>query len=1355
MSKIAMSQNSKSQATSRVSSVAGHQASSMNSTAQSYGRSAQQLQNTAQGLRAQAESLQSQAESISAQISAISSEDPDEVAAAIASLMSQLAALQSQISDLKSRAAENEAYAAALSAAKAALQAAIAELNEVVSERIADIENFMEQLVYTDRAYSAKLRFEIEALQDFSRMLNNLKESFSESFPIDSKEVLEVASVLAIIASGVSKVSPAISNAVDRFREVAQSVVNTAMDINPKLAGHPLVCASGLDPINLSTGNFYYSKEDITVPGRYPIVFRRFYNTLGGFDGILGKNWTHNYNIRLFNNDDKVHIVFDDGHVETYTRVAEGIFVAPLEYKNTLMVAENENGEKSGFHLTLSTTERYSFDEKGALRCIDDTNGNKTILEYDKADEAGVCLTKVSTKSGSISFFYNDEGYISEIVDHAERKVSFEYADGQLCEVLHCGGAKISYKYNPSSPTKDTSLISEITNPLGNRVIKNEYDGRGRAIAQYFADGGIATLKYDDKLLTTTTTEQNGNKTIYMRDERYRTTKIMYESIGSSQIYEESFEYDEENNRTKYIDRNKNSWRYSYDIFGNLTSAIDPMGNNISIEYNDHNKPTLITRPNPNGDDGLGDTKVSLDYDPYGNLTGILDSIQRKTTIQNNQSGLITNITLPDESENKIEYDDRDNIISITDGMGIKAKYRYNDLNQVVETIVGISEDTDNSQGISTYFEYDQRGNITKITDPLNNTRTYEYNLLGKITKITDFDNSSISYKYNSTGKITEITETRAIRAEATEAETTQPQQSTTKLDYDLMWNVTSITTPNQDTIKYKYDSLNRMISSIDEQGGITQYEYDPNGSIAAIISPIGLRTEIRYDKLGRRCEIIEEIVGVDSDVASNTDITSPSPITKSTTTKSSTKLTYDTAGNITEIIDSTGNITKREYDTAGQLINHIDHMGNKTSFVYNPLGLVCGMVNHKGETIVYNYYPGGRLKSITLSSGEHEYYSYDNRGNMVSITKTMKTDSTDNTQSYTITLQYDLLNRLTKAIHPLGYESVFEYDAVGRITRAVSHLGDDWANNPAVNSTSSRHDRPYDPESFGIRYKTGNNNPNPQGQAPFIPSSMVGHNFMDMHVEDGIGGGTVRLQDPEYADLIVYLAHGTEIPHPLFRSPDHWTEEFKEWLAEGLDMPREHIFTHSWGGALSGHARAAGGLTLAVDIQANPYIGPDTKVLLVGYSHGGNVAITTANLLNSIFGFDASDMLLTTIATPARIDYQLNENLRNLMFHLNVFNDYDAIQILGTSHILGSLAYHPKMRTRLSRVGGVSVAESIVYIEAGRFFSSAVNRRISSYIETGPVLSHRTMHSNIDVWRNYELLSYILTAINGIGGCE
>ena len=71
------------------------------------------------------------------------------------------------------------------------------------------------------------------------------------------------------------------------------------------------------DPINSATGNFYYTKDDIVIPGRYPLTFKRFYNAVGGQEGgILGSNWTHNFNIRLYNNTEQVHIVFDDGHAE-------------------------------------------------------------------------------------------------------------------------------------------------------------------------------------------------------------------------------------------------------------------------------------------------------------------------------------------------------------------------------------------------------------------------------------------------------------------------------------------------------------------------------------------------------------------------------------------------------------------------------------------------------------------------------------------------------------------------------------------------------------------------------------------------------------------------------------------------------------------------------------------------------------------------------------------------------------------------------------------------------------------------------------------------------------------------------
>jgi len=102
------------------------------------------------------------------------------------------------------------------------------------------------------------------------------------------------------------------------------------------IAGLRALTAMAGDPINTATGNFYYTKEDLTILGRTPLTFKRFYNAIGSFDGILGRGWTHNYNIRLFHYNNLVHTLFDDGHVEVYTHLENDIYIAPEEHKNTL-----------------------------------------------------------------------------------------------------------------------------------------------------------------------------------------------------------------------------------------------------------------------------------------------------------------------------------------------------------------------------------------------------------------------------------------------------------------------------------------------------------------------------------------------------------------------------------------------------------------------------------------------------------------------------------------------------------------------------------------------------------------------------------------------------------------------------------------------------------------------------------------------------------------------------------------------------------------------------------------------------------------------------------------------------------
>jgi len=1033
----------------------------------------------------------------------------------------QIEALRQEAQKLRESAAEMNAQAD--------------ELEQAIHKTNALFNKFFELSQNADATAAFKMLGVKAAIAAQKNKMQGIKDSFQTTFTTAINNLATFANNMAMSA---------LQNPGGVAGEIAGFALMTAL----RLAGIIDVCASGFDPINFSTGNFYYTKEDISIPGRYPLSFTRFYNAIGGLDSTLGANWTHNYNIRLFNNGDEVHIVFDDGHVETYALMDDGNYASPLEHAKMLTVAKdsldglcdgNNGGNDSenndncnasatsnesnytsnegkyndgnndnfvnsnnimdtcdnledqdlnnnnsyntksssinrGFCLTLEDMQKYRFDDSGLLRYIEDTNGNKILLDYETIESetsvsdvlapsnnnessddyssilsdnhnisssthGATLLTKVSSPSGSLSFSYNNDGRIDTIADHTNRKVTFEYDQGQLIKATQPCGAAFQYEYVTHSENPDLVSICKITNPRGIDSLHNTYDEKGRTIVQHMADGGIAYLSYDDDLLTTAVTDQSGNKTHYIRDERYRTIKIIYQDQDSKPDCQESYEYDDYDNCISHTDRNNNTYKYTYDIFNNITSITDPMDNTASIQYNNHNKPTQITSPNG----GI----VSLAYDDNGNMTSITDPLGRQmgmvysgsgndnsysddnsgsnsnnsNGISNgnvNVNGLLTTLTLPDLSQNKVEYDDRGNIIAIitpvsntnTDTNTTEAKtlLEYDNLNRVTKATT--------PEGHSTLYEYNTKGDISKITNPLGHTRTYDYNISGKVTKITDFDGSSIEYKYNNVGKIQEITDQAG---------------GITKITYGLMWNVTSVTNPNGDTISYEYDHLNRVIKSVDEEGNKTEYKYDSNGNVTAVILPIAINvnatdtptttnqttvqtdaeyvniplvaiTHIKYDTLGRQKEIIQP-------------------------DGSTTVLEYDKMGNITQITDAIGNITKREYDLANQLTKLTDPLGNATTFTYTALGKIEKITNAKGESKTHTYYPGGQLKSASLPCGETESYEYNKNGNVVKVTDTLNS---------TTTIQYDCLDRVIQTTNPLGYSKKFSYDTIGNITQ-------------------------------------------------------------------------------------------------------------------------------------------------------------------------------------------------------------------------------------------------------------------------------------------------------------------------------
>jgi len=872
--------------------------------------------------------------------------------AAIQAAAERISAATERISAAQARIAQAQADIAALTNDIAIVGNAIELIGKGIQQSKEFMTALMDLIVEIDGAFFINMQGAHGAILDFINNMLSIKESFGFEVSLSSEMI----------------------NALKQTNS-PMFVLGFMSAMLSAAAGKVSCMVFGADPINLVTGNFIYDKEDIEVPGRFPLMFKRFYNAIGGSDGVLGKNWTHNFNIHLTEKEDAISIAFDDGHVETYKKLEDGSYSAPEDRNNTL------EKSKEGYLLTLPSIEMYHFNGKGQLEYIADLNDNRTQFRY----EDGL-LMKVKTTSGSLLFTYDENRRIIEVKDHSGRKVSFGYADGQLVTVIHPTSAVFGYAYN------ENGILDKIINPIGIAPIRNEYDDRDRAVKQYFADGGVYSIDYDDEKMETRVTEQNGNKIKYLRDEKYRTTGIVYDDS------QEKFEYNDNNKRTKYIDRNGNERGYTYDERGNLTSEIDPLGCVTAIDYNDLNKPIKIFLPNG----GV----TELEYDTKGNILKVADTLKRELNFTNSSKGQVELVVLPDGSENAVKYDERGNIIAITDGAGAITRYEYDSLNCVVKTT--------NGEGHVTIFTYTAKGDIESVTNAEGKVRHYEYNLSGKVTKITDFNGSIIEYKYNKLGKIEEVID---------------QADGSTKLKYDLMWNVSSVTNPLGHMVKYVYDNRQRVIQIVDEEGNATSYEHDSKGNVTAVVSPISGRTEIIYDALDRQAKILEPDGAI-------------------------TLHEYDSIGNIVAVTDVLGNVTKREYDLAGQMIKLTDPLGNETEFTYTSLGQIESVTDPSGNQTTYSYYHGGKVKSVTLPSGESESYEYDKNGNRISITDALgartelKYDQLDRVVEtvdplgHSKKFSYDALGNITGITDENGNLTQYKYSALGDVIEVIDASG-------------------------------------------------------------------------------------------------------------------------------------------------------------------------------------------------------------------------------------------------------------------------------------------------------------------------
>ena len=777
-----------------------------------------------------------------------------------------------------------------------------------------------------------------------------------------------------------------------RWNKVTENAEKVVEKLMANIKGAETIChAFSKDPVNLSTGNFIYDRTDLEVGGREPFVFRRFYNAINGREGVLGKDWNHNYEVHLEFTDGEAVLLREDGKEERFFWEKDR-YLSLFASEGTLEKAED------GYTYRTREQKVYRFDREGMCLETETLLGGRVTFTYET--EAPFRLVKAEKDTGEFfAFSYGADGMLERVEDHVGRCLSYQYQGGLLKEVTLPDGNTFRYGYTPQGK------LEQVENPRGIVTVENFFDEEHRTTLQKFPDGTQMSYVYDAEKKAVELTERNGSRVIYVHDDKYRDVKHIH-SNG-----EERFAYNQNNQKTLYVDRLGNKTQYAYDPAGNLVRVIDALGNKTEIRYGEKNQPTGIRI---NGKD-----KLCGEYDAQGRLVKTRDALGNEVEITYTEAGWPQTILQADKSRITLSYDAKGNITAIEDAQGNMTQYGYDTLNRMVESTDG--------KGNVTKYAYDVIGNVTCVENAEGNCQSYEYNASGKVTKVTDFDGASIQREYNVLNRPSKI-----IDKEGRE----------TLLTYDSMWNLARVTAPDGARTTYLYNEENLLSRIKYADGAVVRYTYDGNGNRTGEEDENGAKTTFVYDALGRVVEVNGEeglhyayrydgegnLIEAE-DALGNTvsmEYDGNGNLVKETNVLGESRhYTYTPLGDVESITDEAGRTTCYQYQKGGLLekIQYSD--GTEEAFTYDANGNLETHTLATGFVLRYGYDSMDRITEITGSEGEKKSYTYDALGNVTSMT-----DGEGNTTRYA----YTLSGQLAKVTDALGNETQYRYDACDRL---------------------------------------------------------------------------------------------------------------------------------------------------------------------------------------------------------------------------------------------------------------------------------------------------------------------------------